>query len=226
MALTLHYHPLSSYCHKVLAALYELALPFDARLLDLGNPAERDAFLQLWPTGKMPLLIDDGQVVPETSIIIEHLQARHAPGAQLLPAEPRARLEARLWDRLFDLYVMAPMQAIVAQHLRPEADRDAKTTHDAQTTLAMAYGMIERHLADGREWAAGTAFGIADCAAAPALFYAHTITPFAGSHPHLSAYFERLIARPSVARVLLEARPWLKYYPLKDQVPARFLAEA
>lgn len=226
MSLTLHCHPLSSYCHKVLVALYELALPFEARLLDLGNPTERDAFLQLWPTGKMPLLVDDGQVVPETSIIIEHLQARHAPGAGLLPAEPRAQLEARLWDRLFDLYVMTPMQAIVAQHLRPEADRDAKAIVDALATLAMAYGMIERHLADGREWAAGAAFGIADCAAAPALFYAHTITPFAASHPRLGAYFERLVARPSVARVLREARPWLAYYPLRDQVPARFLGEA
>ncbi len=138
MALTLHYHPLSSCCHKVLIALYELGLPFETHLLNLGDAAVRDAYRQLWPTGKMPLLVDAGRVVPESSIIIEHL-TRHAARTQcLLPADPVECLEVRLWDRLADLYVMAPMQAVVADRLRAEADRDPLAVAQARGQLAMA----------------------------------------------------------------------------------------
>jgi glutathione S-transferase len=124
-ALTLHFHPLSSYCQKVLIAIDELSIQVDKRLLNLGDPAERAAFLALWPTGKMPLLIDRGQAIPETSVIIERLQRRHAaPVRTLIPRDADEALEVRLWDRLFDLYVMTPMQAFTADLLRPEADRD------------------------------------------------------------------------------------------------------
>lgn len=221
MALALHYHPLSSYCHKVLIALYELGTPFEKRLLNLGDAAERAAFLQLWPTGKMPLLVDDGQVVAESSIIIEHLAQRHGAAAQLLPAEPAAALEARLCDRLFDLYVMAPMQAVVAQQLRPDAERDARASEQARATLQMAYDLLDRRL-EGRTWAAGEAFGLADCAAAPSLFYAATVLPFAPRQQRLAAYCQRLLARPSVARTLDEARPFFAYYPLKEALPAAY----
>ncbi len=221
MALTLHYHPLSSFCHKVLVALHELGLPFDARLLDLGDAAQREAFVRLWPTGKMPLLVDDGQPVPESSIIIEHLATRHAPRQALLPQDPRELLEVRLYDRLFDQYVMLPMQAAVADRLRPAEARDPLAVAGARRTLATAYRMIDERMV-GREWAAGQAFSMADCAAAPSLFYASTIEPFGDHHPHLAAYFARLLARPSVARVLEEARPWFRFYPVREALPAAY----
>ena len=221
MLLTLHYHPLSCYCHKVLIALYELELPFDARLLDLSDSSAREAFLNLWPTGKMPLLVDDGLVVPETSIIIEHLGLRAGAG-RLLPAESEAALEVRLWDRLFDLYVTTPMQAIVADRLRAAAERDPLAVASATRTLSMAYDMIERRMAQ-RTWAGGEEFSLADCAAAPALFYASTVGPFPESNTNLAAYFERLLHRPSVARTLEDARPYFRFYPFREALPAPFL---
>ncbi len=224
MNLTLHFHPLSSYCQKVLIALYERGLPFDARLLDLGDDAARAAFLDMWPTGKMPLLVDEGRVVPETSIIIEYLE-RHPGTAPLLPSSADDGLEARLWDRMFDLYVMTPMQAIVGDRLRSATDRDPLAVPKAKATLAMAYELIDRHMAH-RPWAAGETFSMADCAAAPSLFYAATVSPFPQEHTHLAAYFERLVARPSVARTLSEARPFFRFYPVKDAIPARFLEQA
>jgi len=220
MALTLHFHPLSSYCQKVLIALHERGIPFEGRLLDLGDATARSAFLDLWPTGKMPLLVDGDRVVPETSVIIEYLE-RHPGGPPLLPAGAENGLEARLWDRLFDLYVMTPMQAIVGDRLRLASERDPLAVPQALATLRMAYGLIDRHMA-GRRWAAGEEFSMADCAAAPALFYAATVAPFPGGNNQLAAYFERLVARPSVARVLEEARPFFRYYPMKEALPARF----
>jgi glutathione S-transferase len=224
MALQLYSHPLSSYCHKVLIALHESGVPFENRLINPGDQAEREAFLLLWPTGKIPLLVDDGRVVPETSIIIEYVQRRHAPAKHLLPFDPDICLEVRLWDRLFDNYVMTPVQAIVAQELREAAARDSQATASAKTTLAMAYGMIERQLGDGREWIAGENFSLADCAATPSLFYASTLVPFGDNQQFLHAYFERLVARPSAKRVLEEARPWFKYYPFSEAIPLRFMA--
>lgn len=219
----LHYHPLSSCCHKALIALYELGVAFEPRLLDLGDEAQRRAFLALWPTGKMPLLQDGERVVPETSILIEYLTQHHAPAGQvLLPADPQDALEVRLMDRLVDLYVMTPMQAIVADKLRGEGERDPLGVEKARATLATAYGLLEQRL-DGRDWVAGPHFSMADCAAAPALFYAFTLVPLPAGHARLAAYFERLLARPSVARTLAEARPYLRFYPFHDRVPARFL---
>lgn len=223
MSLQLLSHPLSSYCHKVLIALYEMGLPFEAKMVNFGDQAERTAFTKLWPTSKIPLLVDNGKPVPETSVMIEYLQQRHAPEAQLLPRDATTCLEARLWDRLFDNYVMTPVQSIVGQQLREEAARDPVATSSSKTNLAMAYGMIEQHFADGREWAAGNNFSIAECAAAPSLFYASTLVPFGDDQKHLDAYFERLVARASVKRVLDEAKPWFQYYPFQSAIPNRFL---
>lgn len=224
MGLRLHFHPLSSCCHKALIALYELGVPFEGRLLDLGDAQQRSDFLALWPTGKMPLLQDGDRVVPETSIIIEYLAQHHAPpgGQQLLPADPVAALEVRLMDRLLDLYVMTPMQAIVGDRLRPETDRDPTGVAKARATLATAYGLLEQRLED-RDWIAGAHFSMADCAAAPALFYASTLVALPAGHARLAAYFERLLARPSVARTLEEARPFFRFYPYREALPARFL---
>lgn len=223
---TLHYHPLSSYCHKVLIALDALGVDVDLQLLNLGDPAERAKYLALWPVGKMPLLVDAGRPIPETSIIIEHLQRHHAgPGHTLIPLEPDAALEVRLWDRLLDLYVMNPMQALTADLLRPEADRDPIAVTQAKERLATAYAMLDSHL-QGRTWLAGDAFSMADCAAAPALFYAITYVPLEPKHAHLSDYFERLVAHPPVARTIDQARPWFKYYPGRAGLSRRFFDPA
>lgn len=222
MALTLYFHPLSSCCHKVLVALYELGTPFEPHFLNLGDERQRADFLALWPTGKMPLLVDGDRVVPETSFIIEHLARHHAPpGQQLLP-DGDAGVEIRLMDRLSDLYVMQPLQAIVGDRLRAEADRDPIAVDKARATLGMAYGLIEQRLAD-RTWLAGEHFSLADCAAAPALFYASTLVPLPAEHRRLADYFERLMQRPSVARVIEEAQPYFQFYPYREAIPARFL---
>ena len=219
-ALTLHYHPLSSYCHKVLIAVDVLGIDIDKRLLNLADPAERAAYLALIPTGKMPLLVDQGRAVPETSIIIEYLQRHHAsPGRILVPPDPDAALEVRLWDRLFDLYVMTPMQACTADLLRPEGDRDG--AKKAREALSSAYAFIDPHL-EGRTWVSGDAFSMADCAAAPALFYAVTYVPLAPQHVHLEAYFGRLMDHPSVALTIDQARPYFKFYPGREGLSRRF----
>lgn len=219
---TLHYHPLSSCCHKVLVAIDLLGVAVSLRLLNLGDPAERAAFLALWPMGKMPLLVDGGKAVPETSIIIEHLQRHHARSDQrLIPDDPDAALQVRLWDRLFDQYVMTPMQALTSDLLRPEAARDATGVAQARERLAGSYALVDTQL-EGRDWIAGDTFSMADCAAAPALFYAVTYVPFAPEHTRLAAYFERLMAHPAVARTVEQARPFLRFYPGRAGLARRF----
>lgn len=224
MPLTLHYHPLSSYCWKVLIALYENGAPFEARMVKLGDPAERAAYAALWPTAKIPLLVDGSRVLPETSLQIEYLDRRHPGRQRLLPDDFDAQLEVRLWDRVFDLYVMTPMQRYIAEQLRPEAERDAAAQAGHAEALGQAYDLIESRLG-ARTWAAGSDFSMADCAAAPALFYAAIVRPFAPGHARLAAYLERLLARPSVWRCIVEARPYFQHYPLRHALPARFLAD-
>jgi glutathione S-transferase len=195
MTLTLHFHPFSSYCQKVLIALYEAGTPFVPQLVNLGDPEAAEAFRALWPLGQFPVLVDD------------------ARGATLpmLPEDAELRLRVRMLDRIFDNHVMTPMQAIVAQHIRPEAGRDPLAIEQARGRLGRAYGWLEGELA-GRRWAAGEAFTLADCAAAPALFYADLLAPVDG-HPALAAYLARLRARPSFARAVDEARPYRAFFP-------------
>ena len=222
MALTLYFHPLSSYCWKVLVALYEMNIPFKPHLLDLSDAVQREQFLAKWPTGKIPLLLDGSVSIPETSIIVEHLSRDHADAERsLLPAEVGACLETRLMDRVLDLYVMTPVQAIVGDRLRAELDRDPIAVSKARETLEMAYGLLERKL-EGRTWMAHEQFSLADCAAAPALFYATTLVPFTAAHPRLGSYLDRVLQRPSVARVLDEARPYFRFYPFREALPARY----
>ena len=224
--LTLHYHPLSSYCHKVLIAIDVLGIEVEKRLLDLGDPEERASHLALWPTGKMPLLVDRLRPVPESSIIIEYLQRHHAgPGRKLIPDDPDLALDVRLWDRLFDLHVMTPMQALTADLLRPEGEHDARGVAKAREGLSSAYAFVDRHL-EGRTWLAGDAFSMADCAAAPALFYALTYVPLPPQHAHLAAYFERLTDHPSVAATIEQARPYFKFYPGRAGLSRRFFDPA
>jgi len=214
MTLSLYYHPLASYCWKVLIALYESETSFLPKLVDLSNAAERDAFFKLTPLGKFPLLHDAkaGRTVPESTIIIEYL-AMHYPGpTQLIPADPELMLEARLQDRFFDQQIHEAMQKHVGDKLRPEAARDPYGVAQAHTQLEKAYGMLELTLAT-RVWAAGNDFTLADCAAAPALYYANLVHPLSDAHPRVTAYLERLKARPSFARVLREAEPYFAMFP-------------
>jgi glutathione S-transferase len=216
VSLTLHYHPLSSFCQKALVGLYELDVPFEKHLVDLGDPASRAAFLKVWPLGRFPVLRDDaaGRTVPESTIILEYVDREYARGGRLVPADADRALECRLRDRFYDLYVSAPMSKIVTDNLRPEGQRDAFGVEEARTQLRTAYAVADDALR-GRTWAAGDAFTVADCAAAPALFYAAKVVPFAGHHRHLASYFERLAARPSFARVVEEAKPYWSLFPAR-----------
>jgi glutathione S-transferase len=225
MALTLYLHPLALFCHKVLIALYENEIDFRAETVDLGDPGSAAIVLEKWPVGKIPVLLDDNRdrTIPETSIIIEYLQ-QHYPGpAPLLPEDWNASLEARSWDRFFDLYVSAPVQKIVTDRIRAEDAKDPLGVSDARRTLDTAYAMIESQVASA-PWAIGDQFTIADCAAAPSLFFASIVHPFGESHTSLSRYFERLLERPSVRRTLAEARPYFSMFPYRDAMPERFLA--
>jgi glutathione S-transferase len=219
MSLTLYFHPLSSFCHKALIALYELDIGFEKRIIDLGNEADRVELQALWPIGKFPVLRDHARHkdVPESSVIIEYLDRLHAGQAPLIPHDWETALDVRLWDRFFDLHVQVPMQKIVADRINAA---NGDLTRE-RTALATAYGMLERQLT-AKTWVASPAFSMADCAAAPALFYASTLVPFADEHRHLSAYFDRLTQRPSVARVIDEARPWFSWYPFAEAIPERF----
>ena len=211
-------HPFSSYCQKVLIALYENETPFNYRNLDgPDNPAMRE-LEALWPMRKFPLLVEKDRVVMEASIIIEYLQIHHPGSTRLIPAEAHGALEVRALDRFFDNYVHAPLQAIVGNQLRPAENRDPHGTDEARRMLDRAYAWLESTMVN-REWAAGTAFSLADCAAAPALFYADWAHPIAETFPVLLAYRKRLLGRPSFARAVDEARPYRNYFPL--DVPDR-----
>lgn len=224
MSLTLYYHPLASYCQKVLLALYEGAVPFKPRLIDLGDVRDRAALAALWPWRKFPVLRDEGRgrTVPESTVVIEYLAEHFAGAAALLPEDADARSEVRLWDRVFDGYVHAPMQLIVADRLRPTGERDTRGVADARAALHLAYAQLEHQLAH-QTWVASPNFSMADCAAMPALFYAAIVVPIPPQHGQLLAYFERLVQRPSAQRVLREAQPYFSHFPFHDAIPARFL---
>ena len=213
MPLELYAHPFSSYCQKVLIALYENGIAFEWRLLTPDDTATDAEFTALWPIRRMPLLRDGESTVMESSIIIEYLGHHHPGPVQLLPADAGAALETRLLDRFFDHYVQTPMQKIVLDRLRPAADRDAYGVKEARTMLDTAYAWLDRKLA-GRHWATGGDFSLADCAAAPALFYADWTHPIPPGCTNVLAYRKRLLARPSFARAVDEARPYRSYFPL------------
>jgi glutathione S-transferase len=214
MSLTLHFHPLSSFCHKVLIALYENDTPFRPNVVNLQDEGERAAFRKLWPIGKFPVLQDDArrETVAESSIVIDYLD-QHYPGkTRFIPADAEEARATRLSDRVYDLHIHLHMQKIVGDRLRPADRKDPHGVEDARTRMATALGVAEQEMAS-RTWATGDRFTLADCAAAPALFYADKVAPFAGTYPNLIAYLERLKQRPSYARVLNEAEPYFKYFP-------------
>jgi glutathione S-transferase len=214
MSLTLYFHPLSSFCQKALVALYENDTPFEPVIVDLFNEASAAAFRKIWPIGKFPVLRDEARerTVPESSIIIEYLAQHHPGKTPLVPADPDLARQTRLRDRFYDLYVQVPMQKIVTDRLRPAGKNDLHGVEEARKLLQTALGMIDQDMAT-KAWAMGDAFGMADCAAAPALFYANMVMPFGDTHKNAAAYLDRLTARPSYARAIKEAQPYFSLVP-------------
>lgn len=213
MALTLYFHPFSSYCQKALIAFYENAVPFEPRQLDGPDSAAAQELAQLWPMKRFPVLVDGDRTVFEATCIIEYL-GLHRPGpVRLIPADPALAGDVRMLDRFFDNYVSTPQQKIVFDALRPAAARDPHGVAEARAMLDTAYAWLEQRMA-GREWVCGEHFSLADCAAAPFLFYADWTHRIGQSHPQVLAYRQRLLARPSFARAVDEARPYRPFFPL------------
>ena len=206
----LYAHPFSSYSQKVLIALYENATPFEYR--NLEEPSANAELASLWPLKRFPVLVDQGRTILETSTIIEYLQIHHAGAIRLIP-DGDAGIEVRMLDLIFDNYVMSPMQKVVGNALRAQPDRDSCGVDEALGVLDTIYAWLDAHIA-GRAWAAGDAFTLADCAAAPSLFYADWVREIPRIHSNLRAYRARLLAHPSISRAVDEARPFRNYFPL------------
>ena len=207
----LYAHPFSSYCQKVLVALYENGTAFEYR--NLEDPGANDELAALWPMRRFPVLVDGDRTVIEATSIIEHLEVHHPGTVPLIPQDRGAAVEVRMLDRVFDNYVSTPQQKVVFDRLRDDAERDPRGVADARAMLETSYAWLDARMA-GREWAAGSAFSLADCAAAPFLFYADWTHPIEGRFAHVRAYRERLLARPSFRRAVDEARPYRSYFPL------------
>ena len=214
MSLKLYFHPLSSFCQKVLVALYENDTHFEPKIVDLADEASSAELKRIWPIGRFPVLHDQtrDRTIPESSIIIEYL-AQHYPGrVQLVPADADLARQTRMRDRFYDLYVNVPMQKIVTDRLRPAGRNDPHGVEQAKTLLETALGLVDEEMGT-RTWAMGDAFSMADCAAAPALFYANEVMPFGGAQRHVARYLDRLMARSSFARAIEEARPYFSLFP-------------
>jgi glutathione S-transferase len=218
MSLKLYFHPLASFCHKALIAFYENEISFQPVIVDLFDERSRAAFRAVWPMAKMPVLRDAARdrTVAESTIVIEYLEAHYPGTTRFLPADPDGAWQTRMWDRFYDHYVQEPMQKIVTDRLRPAGKNDVYGVEQAQAQLHQAYELLE-HEMGAKTWMMGDAFTLADCAAAPALFYANTVVPFGDTHSRLKAYLGRLMARPSFARALKEAEPYFRFFPMEKK---------
>jgi glutathione S-transferase len=209
----LYGHAFSSYTWKAMIAFHEKGLPYEFRQIDAGHEDVSKQFFERWPIGKFPLLVAEERQLMESSIIIEYLDLAHPETTLLIPADADDALTVRMMDRIFDNYVMAPVQRAVGNALLPEARRDALVLDEVRQTLSIAYSWLDGHM-HARNWAAHEGFSLADCAAAPSLFYADWVHPITEDWPALKAYRARLCARPSVERCIEEARPYRAYFPL------------
>ena len=214
MPLELYFHPLASFCQKALIAFYENDTPFEPHIVDLGDATSSAEFKKIWPIGKFPVLRDaaKNRTIPESSIIIEYLDLHYPGRTRLVSADVELAWQTRLRDRFYDLYVHEPMQKVVGDRLRPAGSKDPHGVTQAKTMIETAYRMIEQEMAT-KTWAMGDAFSMADCAAAPALFYANMVTPLGDTYPNASAYLGRLMDRPSFARAIKEAQPYFAMVP-------------
>ena len=215
MSLTLYFHPLSSFCHKALIALYENDTPFERHVVNLMDPAEAAAFKKVWPCGQFPVLRDEakGLTIPESSVIVEYLDLHYPGKTKLIPDDTKQALQVRLKDRFYDLQFHVHMQKVVGDRLRPEGQRDPSGVEQARARLNVALDMIDAEMA-GKTWAVGDTFSLADCAAAPPLFYVNKAAPFGATHKNASAYLARLLDRPSYARAIEEAKPYFAMFPI------------
>lgn len=209
----LYGHPFASFVWKPLIALYERGVPFTFRMIDADHSENASRIAELSPTGQFPALIDGERRLTQSNAIIEYLDLYHGDAPPMVPADPRDALEVRMLADVFDDYVHAPMQRIVAEALRDKSELDPRGEADAHKSLDRSYAWLDKHL-NGREWATANRFSLADCAAAPALFYADWVHPIPESLVALRGYRARLLARPSVARVVDEARPYRHFFPL------------
>ncbi len=218
MSLTLHYHPLSSFCWKTLIALYENQTPFTPHLVNLGDQKSREEFLKIWPIGQFPVLEDteQNQIIPQSTVIIEYLHLNYAGPVKLIPSDINLALETRRWNEFLDDYVHVQMQKIVSNSLRNADDIDKTGEAHSRKLILSAYNILEERMKN-KIWMVGENFSMADCAASPALFYANKVEPFEETHPHLKTYFERLKERAAFAQVLIEAEPYFKYFPYKTK---------
>ncbi len=218
MSLKLYYHPLSSFCQKALIALYEKDVAFEPVFVDLGDEKSSATLRALWPVGKFPVLRDEarGETVAEATVIIEYLDIHHADAEKMLPADPDDAWQVRMWDRFYDLYVHTQMQKVVGDNMRPAGARDPLGVEQAVAMIQRSYATIDNMMA-GRSWAVGDDYGLVDCAASPALFYANCAVPIDRSMRNLRAYLDRLMSRPSYARVLKEAEPYFDMVPLETK---------
>jgi glutathione S-transferase len=218
MSLKFYFHPLASFCWKPLIALYENGTPFEPIIVDLMDEKSAASFRAVWPMGKFPVLRDEARdcTVAESTTVVEYLDGNFPGATRFVPEDPDDAWRTRMWDRLFDNYVHLPMQKIVLDRLRPEDRRDPFGVEQARTELREIYPLIERDLGT-KTWMTGKAFTLADCAAAPALFYADTVQPIGAAQRNLSVYLDRLMARPSFARVLEEAEPYFRMFPLEKK---------
>jgi len=212
MSITLYAHPFSSYCQKVFIALFENDTPHTLRLLDFGNPEVAAEFENIWPIKRMPVLNDEGRRVMEATVIVEYLDLYHPRRIRFVPELPKLALDVRFMDRFFDNYIATPMQRIVFNAMRREDQRDARADAEARTLLDMSYRWLEGRIADC-EWACGSTFTLADCAAAPALFYADWVHPIGDEFTSVRNYRNRLLARPSFARAVDNGRPYRQFFP-------------
>jgi glutathione S-transferase len=210
-------HPLSSYCWKLFVALRELGLPYDLAQLGPDRPDHGTAFVAAWPIAKMPVLVDEDTILAEASIIIEYAD-RLAGGGRMIPADPDRGLRVRFLDRVFDNYVMAPMQEYTVNFLRPEGAKDPYGVDQARALLDKGYAWLEANLPQGG-WAVGEGPTLADCAAAPSLYYADKVNPLGGRFPAVHAYLDRLVAWPTFAGVVADAQPYWHFFPFADGPP-------
>ena len=218
MSLKLYYHPLASFCWKALIALYENDTPFEPIIVDLADASSRESFAKVWPLAKFPVLRDEarGQTIAEATTIIEYLDAFYPGATRFVPADPERAWQTRMWDRVFDHYIHEPMQKIVTDRIRPEGKGDPHGVEQAEAQIREAYALVDREIGT-RQWAMGSDFSLVDCAAAPALAYAETVVPFDATPENLPAYLDRLRERPSFARVLAEAEPYFKFFPVETK---------
>ena len=216
MSLKLYYHPLASFCWKPLIALYENQTSFIPHLVDLADENSRGHFLKIWPMGEFPVLHDEErkQTIPQSTAIIEYLNLHYAGESAMIPAASDLALETRRWNEFYDSYLNSPMSKIVTDVLRPAGKNDSLGVADSRETIRTAYEILESRMS-GRIWSIGDTFTMADCSAAPALFYANQVEPIGIAHKSMKAYLERLQQRPSFARVLKEAEPYFHMFPYK-----------